>query len=1015
MKHRYQKGLAALLSLCLIAGVFSCAFAGEPTLVSPEQSPTVHVQDDVWRIGDYLFRVLEDDTCELVEYVGEDGIRELPGEIAGHRVTAIGAYAFSNQGNLSYYTDEYPDYHREYIRSVQIPEGVTAIGDYAFVDCFNLIEITLPSTLQRIGKGAFAGCDSLMVADLPDALRELGDYAFQNCTSLTNLRVPDQLQSLGANPFADCTHLSLTLSPSHPIFSYENGMLIDRTTGRLVCFTTDGAAESVQVPEGVLILGESAFSSASFESVVLPDSLTAIGSYAFSHCQNLRELVIPANVTKIDRNPVRGCSSLQSVTVSNPQSGFVVRDDTLIDEQAHRFIAYLRRPSRPEDDGSSEKGSQKDLPQEIEVDGVKMRLLIFDFPYTYDPEPPYEAYTVPSDIEEIGACAFYQAEIGSISMPDTVRVLGEGAFEQSCLDTEIQIPAQVTVLPDRLFYGCEHLAEISVPDGLVSIGEFAFAYSGIQEISLLDSLVSLGRYAFASCSQLREIELSPNLTRIPRGAFLFSGLESVEIPEKVTVIEAEAFARCASLDRVQLPSQITSVPEFCFYDSSIREANLPSQVEYIGDHAFQTDSYNSSQLQSISLPEGLKYLGTNAFKGADGLQEVTLPDSVVALGEGVFEQCYRLKQVHLPGTLAAIGDRMFYACPLESVEIPAGITRIGAYAFADCEKLSRVVLPDTLTDIGERAFRSCTGLEQIDLPDSVSYLGAGAFAFSGLTSFRFPNVPVEIAGNPFESCAQLSSLQVDDSHPNLALKDDLLIDVPGKRVISCLSCGEDKARTVPEGIEIIGANAFTDADLEKGITLPSSLKVIESEALSSRSLKEIRLPAGLKVIGDRAFEFAPLEEILLPDGLEEIGDGAFSGASVESIVIPPSVKRMGASVFSSSLKKLEFSLSPIALSGCPLSTWGSKTEIILPEGHPTLELVDGNLYSLSDHRLLALLTDQPIQQGTLIIENSALLRPVAIIPASVTILRYFGADWFYSTLTSVYIVPGSPAEAFFDR
>lgn len=91
---------------------------------------------DVWRIGDYLYRVTEDHTAKLVEYVSEDEIRELPREIAGYKVTAIGERCFSNQGNISYYTDEYPDYHREYIRSNVIPEGVVSIGDYAFEDCF---------------------------------------------------------------------------------------------------------------------------------------------------------------------------------------------------------------------------------------------------------------------------------------------------------------------------------------------------------------------------------------------------------------------------------------------------------------------------------------------------------------------------------------------------------------------------------------------------------------------------------------------------------------------------------------------------------------------------------------------------------------------------------------------------------------------------------------------------------------------------------------------------------------
>ena len=279
-----------------------------------------------------MFRVLEDGTAEITEYLSDEGITRIPSALAGIPVSAIGDRAFSNQGDIKYYTDEYPDYHRAGIQRIQLPEGLIRIGAYAFEDCFNLRSVTLPSTLRVIGEGAFADCRLLMDTALPDQLEELGAYAFRGCHALTGMNLPASLKKIGANPFAGCSHFRrLDPAAGHPFLRYEGGMLYDSETQTLIACTQEAWEKPVSLPASVRIIGEAVFAAAPVETLMIPDSVTAVGSYAFADSA-LKKLVLPASLETMGDNPVRNCPLL-----SEP-------DGALIDEAEHRLIACLPPP-----------------------------------------------------------------------------------------------------------------------------------------------------------------------------------------------------------------------------------------------------------------------------------------------------------------------------------------------------------------------------------------------------------------------------------------------------------------------------------------------------------------------------------------------------------------------------------------------------------------------------------------------------------------------------------------------
>ena len=236
-----------------------------------------------------------------------------------------------------------------------------------------------------------------------------------------------------------------------------------------------------------------------------------------------------------------------------------------------------------------------------------------------------------------------------------------------------------------------------------------------------------------------------------------------------------------------------------------------------------------------------------------------------------------LKEVRLPDTIIGINDGAFQMCyALETVNFPEGLIYIGRSAFSSCEKLKSIKLPDTLESIGDYAFAFCggtdygenwdqhipTGLTEITLPVSLTYLGCGAFC----------------------GCTQLQTIRLEDGLKGLHLTDGVLFSDDG--VLVCYPDGlEQKSYTVPADTLSIGEAAFAYSKLEE-LILNEGLLTAENHAFFSMDdLTKIVLPDSLEVLGAYAFggepvmfieDRPPIEEFHIGDNLTKIGTCALS-------------------------------------------------------------------------------------------------------------------------------------------
>ena len=198
---------------------------------------------------------------------------------------------------------DYAFYKCSRLTTITIPESVTSIGDYAFYYLNGLTTITIPESVTSIGNSAFDKCSGLTSLTIPECVTSIGNYAFYKCSGLTSLTIPEGVTSIGDGAFSGCSGLtSLTIPES--VTSIGNS-----------AFYKCSGLTSITIPENVTSIGSSAFYGCSgLTSITIPENVTSIGSSAFSGCTGLTSLTIPESVTSIGEYAFDGCTGIKAVT-----------------------------------------------------------------------------------------------------------------------------------------------------------------------------------------------------------------------------------------------------------------------------------------------------------------------------------------------------------------------------------------------------------------------------------------------------------------------------------------------------------------------------------------------------------------------------------------------------------------------------------------------------------------------------------------------------------------------------
>ena len=341
---------------------------------------------------------------------------------------------------------------------------------------------------------------------------------------------------------------------------------------------------SVTIPNSVTTIGEWAFDGCeSLTSVTIPNSVTTIGVYAFSGCSSLTSVTIPNSVTSIGEGAFLDCNSLTSVTI--PDSA------TTFGSGAFSRCSSLKTAGPIGEGYNIEIGRNGSIPSRA-FDGC--------------------------------------SSLTSVTIPDSVKTIGEWAFYNCSSLTSVTIPNSVTSIGDQAFHGCESLTSVTIPNSVTSIGELAFVdCNSLTSVTIPNSVTTIGEWAFGSCERLTSVTIPNSVTSIGEGVFSgCNSLTSVTIPNSVTSIGQDAFWGCSSLTSVTIPNSVTSIGGYAFeWCSGLTSVTIPNSVTTIGDDAFCGCSnvtiygYPGTKAEAYANEKGIPFVCIEEEKANDSAEE----------------------------------------------------------------------------------------------------------------------------------------------------------------------------------------------------------------------------------------------------------------------------------------------------------------------------------------------------------------------------------------------------------
>jgi|GEM_PF-2295788 len=636
------------------------------------------------------------------------------------------------------------------LENIEIPYGVTTIGASALYMLTSVTEISLPSSVTSVGQLAFAGCIVLERINLSPNMTTIPIGAFYLCMALESLEIPAKVTSIGSQAFIGCESLiNITVANGNTTFKADANCLIRISNNSLILgcktsvipnyVTSIGAAAfatsniiSVEIPASVTDIGTGAFELCSLlESVVFHSDDTKIGQYAFNYCSSLKNIILPANLTSISAyafaktgltnieiplgvssigsNAFDGCSDLKSVTLPGGLKS--------IGEKAFYDCTSLTSIIIPSS-----------------VTSIGFWAFFVWGSTSWDPASPLiiyaEATSKPSGWDSDWNRYFpvvwgYAVAVEVDGVQYAIKNNNAILIRYIGNETFLEIPKQITIngdvynvtgIGDYAFYNCKLLTNISIPTSITSIGISAFSRcSNLKSVILTQAITTMGENAFAYCTNLTIFS-----DKASRGAWPSSFNSYGDGTFSST--GRPVFWNCVfSSDNSYIVSFARNSVSLSYpYDAG--SVNMPKREGYVllgwtTAEGGTTAEYSlSAALNNYSYNIYYAVWGLIVETTIDGAQYAIKADNNAVLIKYIGNaSSFRIPNQITVGSITYnitdIGEKAFLNCTfLTGVEIPTSITSIGADAFSGCSGLKAVILTQAITSMGENAFAYCTNL-----------------------------------------------------------------------------------------------------------------------------------------------------------------------------------------------------------------------------------------------------------------------------------------------------------------
>ena len=351
-------------------------------------------------------------------------------------------------------------------------------------------------------------------------------------------------------------------------------------------------------------------------------------------------------------------------------------------------------------------------------------------------------------VTEVGPDAFSTSRITSISIPDSVTKIGEGAFAHCESLKEAVFGHSIKEIPDGCFLKCRKLGKVTIGKSITRIQGAFGGCEALTSINITDleawcnidfrmhpfqfrinnaiayrNDAQIG-HLYLNNVEIKDLIIPETVQSISKYLFYFTDITSVHIPASVTRIEYGAFSFCRNLRDITFGSSKRdsvlksnlSIGSYAFYWCTKLQSVSISDPESWCNISFENDLsnplfyanhllLNGLEVDKLVIPASVSSINDYAFQGCSNLAHIVFSDSLRCIGKYAFKNCWSLKEVILPDSTTDIGAESFMGCrELSNVVVGRSISRIGDHAFYNCPKLTGISHTETIrTTIGKYA------------------------------------------------------------------------------------------------------------------------------------------------------------------------------------------------------------------------------------------------------------------------------------------------------------------------
>lgn len=318
----------------------------------------------------------------------------------------------------------------------------------------------------------------------------------------------------------------------------------------------------------------------------------------------------------------------------------------------------------------------------------------------------------------------------------------------------------------------------------------------------------------------------------------------------------------------------------------------------------------------LRTEENGAYVVENHYSGEISIPAHILVDGqsipVIGIEEDAFYGCDDVKSITLPQGLLKIHHSAFESMSgLREIVIPESVTYIGENAFSDCDHLLQITLPSHLQHLPANLFESCGALEQIHLPKNVKTIGEGCFAAcTKLRTIVLPEGLEQIASRAFAFCESLVDIHIPST----------VQEIGEEAFYSCLSL---QRIALPEGLKYVPVDCFGLCQRLEQVDIPASVQMVEQGAFDLTPYKRRGIQYAHDLLVGVGRVDTPDGVLTIREGTRVVCDTAFSDYdhTLRRIICPPSLRQIGRNAFCDS---------------------ANLEEVVLNEG---LEMIDGGAFA----------------------------------------------------------------------